>query len=139
VRHVTATSAPAAQRPAPAHSTALGCSARKNGTQEFWNDAETHAVRPGAVVFTGAAFFFAILVGHNSLRDEVKAPGFMYIESLYIITYFVILAVAFNSVLLVARPNLRLFRDYDNLWVRVLYWPVIWFTLLVVTLLTFYL
>ena len=62
----------------------------------------------------------------------------MYIESLYIITYFVILAVAFNSVLLVARPNLRLFRDYDNLWVRVLYWPVIWFTLLVVTLLTFY-
>lgn len=69
----------------------------------------------------------------------MKAPGFMYIESLYIITYFVILAVAFNSVLLVARPNLRLFRDYDNLWVRVLYWPVIWFTLLVVTLLTFYL
>jgi hypothetical protein len=43
----------------------------------------------------------------------------------------------FNSVLLVARPNLRLFRDYDNLWVRVLYWPVIWFTLLVVMLLTF--
>ena len=100
---------------------------------------ENFGVRPGAVVFTGAAFFFAILVGHNNLRDEVKAPGFMYIESLYIITYFVILAVAFNSVLLVARPNLRLFRDYDNLWVRVLYWPVIWFMLLVVTLLTFYL
>jgi hypothetical protein len=94
-------------------------------------------VRPGAVVFTGAALFFAVLVGHNSLRDEVKAPGLIYIESLYIMTYFVILAVAFNSVLLVGRPNLRLFRDYDNLWVRVLYWPVIWFTLLVVTLLTF--
>ena len=99
---------------------------------------ENFGVRPGAVVFTGAAFFFAALVGHNSLRDEVKAPGFMYIESLYIITYFVILAVAFNSVLLVARPNLRLFRDYDNLWARVLYWPVIWSTLLVVTFLTFY-
>jgi hypothetical protein len=68
----------------------------------------------------------------------VKAPGFMYIESLYIITYFAILAVAFNSVLLVARPNLKLFRDYDNLWARVLYWPVIWSTLLVVTFLTFY-
>ena len=68
----------------------------------------------------------------------MKAPGFMYIESLYVITYFVILGVAFNSVLLVARPNLRLFRDYDNLWVRVLYWPVIWSTLLVVTLLTFH-
>jgi hypothetical protein len=62
----------------------------------------------------------------------------MYIESLYIITYFVILAVAFNSVLLVAWPNLKLFRDYDNLWARVLYWPMIWSTLLVVTFLTFY-
>jgi hypothetical protein len=99
---------------------------------------ENFGVRPGAVVFTGAAFFFAILVGHNSLRDEVKAPGLIYIESLYVITYFIILAVAFNSVLLVARPNLKLFRDYDNLWVRVLYWPVIWLTLLVVTFLTFY-
>jgi hypothetical protein len=99
---------------------------------------ENFGVRPGAVVFTGSALFFAVIVGHNSLRDEVQAPGFIYIESLYIITYLVILAVAFNSVLLVARPNLRLFRDYDNLWVRVLYWPVIWLTLLVVTFLTFY-
>jgi len=39
---------------------------------------------------------------------------------------------------LVARPNLKLFRDYDNLWARVLYWPMIWSTLLVVTFLTFY-
>lgn len=99
---------------------------------------EKYGIRPGAVVFTGAAFFFAAVLGHDTLRDEVKASGFMYIESLYIITYFVILGVAFNSVLLVGRPNLRLFRDYDNMWVSVLYWPVIWLTLLVVTLVTFY-
>jgi hypothetical protein len=99
---------------------------------------EHFGVRPGAVVFTGAAFFFAVVVGHNSLRDEVKASGFIYIESLYIVTYFVILGVALNSVLLLARPNLKLFRNYDNLWARVLYWPVIWLTLLVVTILTFY-
>jgi hypothetical protein len=81
-----------------------------------------------------AAFFFAVVVGHNSLRDEVKAPGFIYIESLYIVTYFVILGVALNSVLLPARPNLKPFRNYDNLWAKVLYWPVIWLTLLVVTI-----
>jgi hypothetical protein len=99
---------------------------------------ENFGVRPGAVVFTGSALFFAVIVGHNSLRDEVQAPGFIYIESLYIITYIMILVVAFNSVVLVARPNLRPFRNYDNLWARVLYWPVIWLTLLVVTFLTFY-
>jgi hypothetical protein len=68
----------------------------------------------------------------------VKAPGFIYIESLYIVTYFVILGVAPNSVLLLARPDLKPFRNYDNLWAKVLYWPVIWLTLLVVTILTFY-
>src|SRR6478672_967395 len=70
--------------------------------------------------------------------DEVKAPGFIYIESLYIVTYFVILGVALNSVLLLALPNLKPFRNYGNLWAKVLYWPVIWLTLLVVTILTFY-
>jgi hypothetical protein len=99
---------------------------------------EKFDVRPGGVMFTGAAFFFAVLIAQDSLRAEVKAPGFIYIESLYIITYFVILAVVFNSVLLVGRPNLRLFREYDNVWVKVLYWPVILLTLLVVTFLTFY-
>ncbi len=72
----------------------------------------------------------------NSLRGEVQAGGLVYLESLYILTYLVILAVAINSVLLVARPNLKLFRRYDNLWAEVLYWPTILLTLLVITFLT---
>ena len=56
------------------------------------------------------------------------------VESLYILTYFVILAVAINSVLLVAQPNLKLFRDYDNMWAEVIYWPAILLTLVVITL-----
>jgi len=99
---------------------------------------EKFGVRPGAIIFTCAAFFFAVLVAHNSLREEVRAPGLVYLESVYIITYFVIVAVAINSVLLVAKPNLRLFRDNDNLWVEVLYWPTILIALIVITFLTFY-
>ena len=86
---------------------------------------EQFGVRPGAVIFTCAAFFFAVLVAQNSLRDEVKAYGLVYLESLHVLTYFVILAVATNSVLLVAKPNLALFRDNDNIWVEVSYWPII--------------
>jgi hypothetical protein len=55
----------------------------------------------------------------------------------YILTYFMILAVAINSVLLVAKPNLKLFRDYDNLWSEVLYWPTILSAIVVITYLTF--
>ena len=98
---------------------------------------EQFGVRPGAVIFTCAAFFFAVLVAQNSLRAELQAYGLVYLESLYVITYFVILVVAINSVLLVAKPNLRMFRDYDNLWVEVLYWPTILLTMIVITFLTF--
>lgn len=99
---------------------------------------EQFGVRPGGVIFTCAAFFFAVLVAQNSLRGEVQAGGLVYLESLYILTYFVILAVAINSVLLVARPNLKLFRRYDNLWAEILYWPTILLTLVAITFSTFF-
>jgi hypothetical protein len=57
---------------------------------------------------------------------------------LYILSYFAILAVALNSVLLVARPDLRLFREHDNMWAELLYWPTILLTMVVITFLTFH-
>ena len=98
---------------------------------------EQFGVRPGGVIFTCAAFFFATLVAHNSLRGDLQAYGLVYLEGLYILTYLVILAVAINSVLLVAKPNLKLFRDYDNMWSEVLYWPTILLAMVVITFLTF--
>jgi hypothetical protein len=93
--------------------------------------------RPGVILVTCAAFFFVLLVAQDSLRNEVKASGLVYLESLYIITYFVLLVVTINSVLLVVRPNLRLFRNYDNTWISVFYWPTILLTMVIVTFLTF--
>lgn len=97
---------------------------------------EQFGVRPGAVIFTCAAFFFAILVAQNALRDEIKWYGIAYLETLHILTYLIILAVAANSVALVAFPDIGLFRS-DNVWVELLYWPLILLILLVITLLTF--
>ena len=79
---------------------------------------------------------YALELARRSL-GHVQATGFVYLESLYLLTYFVILAVAINSVLLVAQPNLRLFREYDNIWAEVFYWPAILLTMCVITFLTF--
>jgi hypothetical protein len=105
------------------------------GTKE--QRLEQFGVRPGGVIFTCAAFFFATLVAHNSLRGDLRAYGLVYLEGLYILTYIVILAVAINSVLLVAKPNLNMFREYDNMWAEVLYWPTILSAMVVITFLTF--
>ncbi|SFR92976.1 hypothetical protein SAMN04487846_0728 [Microbacterium sp. cf046] len=90
-------------------------------------------VRPGAVLFTCAAYVFAVLVSQNALRNEVRWPSLVYLEGLHVITYFAIVAVAMNSVLLVARPHLGLFK-YGNAWPRILYWPIITGAMLVITL-----
>jgi len=94
-------------------------------------------VRPGAVLFTCAAYVFAVLVSQNALRNEVRWPSFVYLEGLHVITYFAILAVAMNSVLLVARPSLGLF-TYGNAWARILYWPAITGAMLAITVAAFW-
>lgn len=98
---------------------------------------EAFGVRPGAIIFTCAAFFFAMLVAQNALRDELKWYGIVYLETVYVLTYYVILGVAANSVALVAFPKLGLFQS-DNLWVEVMYWPTILGILLLITLVEFH-
>ena len=99
--------------------------------------ASRFGVTPNSVVFAGAAFLLSSILSHNALRDDVQAPGLVYLEYLYFITYLVTVCVVANAALLVARPNFRLFRRYDNLWVKLLYWPVIMSTVLVVSVATF--
>lgn len=97
---------------------------------------EQFGVRPGAVIFTCAAFFFAVLVAQNALRDDVKWYGIVYLETVHLLTYFVIIAVAANSIALLAFPNIRVF-GRDNFWVEVIYWPLILTIVLALTLWVF--
>ncbi len=97
---------------------------------------ETFGVRPGAVLFTCAAYVFAVLIAQNGLRNEVRWPSLVYLEGLHVITYLAIVGVALNSVLLVAKPELELFR-HGNAWVRILYWPVITGAMLAITAVAF--
>jgi hypothetical protein len=97
---------------------------------------EQFGVRPGAVLFTCAAYIFAVLISQTGLRNEVRWPSLVYLEGLHVITYFAIVAVAMNSVLLVAKPELGLFK-YGNAWARILYWPAITGAMLAITVVAF--
>lgn len=94
-------------------------------------------VTPGSVTIVGTGFLFAVLLSHNAMRDSVKATGILYLGCLYIITYVAILGVVLDAVLVVGRPNLRLFRHHDNLIVRLLFWPLITTAILAATVVTF--
>lgn len=94
-------------------------------------------VTPGSVTIVGTGFLFAVLLSHNAMRDSVKATGILYLGYLYIVTYLAILLVILDAVLVVGRPNFRLFRNHDNLMVRLLFWPLVSTAILAATLVTF--
>jgi hypothetical protein len=94
---------------------------------------EAFGVRPGAVIFTCTAIFLSVLVIHNDLRNRLEASSIVYAETIYLLLYVVILGVAANSVLLVSKPDLTLFRERENLWAIVGFWPVILVVLLIIT------
>lgn len=52
--------------------------------------------------------------------------------------YLAILAVSLNSIAFASHMDIPFIDTKDNLYVRVLYWPVIMVILLIVTLLNFY-
>lgn len=84
-----------------------------------------------------AALFFVVAIAHTALRDSIAAVGLTYIEYLYILLYLAIILVTANTFAVVKRPNLWMVRYHNNQLIKLLYWPAINGTLLIVTLLLF--
>jgi hypothetical protein len=81
--------------------------------------------------------FFAILIAQAGLRNQIKSDGFVYLESLHILLYPTIVTVAIITTLMVAIPHKKAIRRRDGMIPKLLYWPLVAFTLLLVTLVLF--
>jgi hypothetical protein len=81
--------------------------------------------------------FFATLVAQAGLRNQIKSDGFVFLESLHILLYPTILAVAIITTLMVAAPDRKAVHQADGLLPRLLYWPLIGLALLLVTMVLF--
>ena len=86
------------------------------------------------VMTTLGALFFAVLMAHQSLRQQFE--GVVYFEYFYFLMYLVLLGVAVVAILVSAPAtrDLAVVRFGDNLLARVLYWPTILLTMVVITL-----
>ena len=85
-----------------------------------------------------AALFFVLIISHVSLREKLAATGIIYLECFYFILYFVLLVVSINSILLASDNSYGFIIYRDNLIIKLLYWPVVLATLLVITIINFY-
>ena len=85
-----------------------------------------------------ASLFFVLIISHASLRTKIPTDSIIYLEYFYLILYLAILAVSLNSIAFASHVNIPFIDAKDNLYVKVLYWPVIMGVLLLITLLSFY-
>ncbi|HUW68071.1 MAG TPA: Cache 3/Cache 2 fusion domain-containing protein [Candidatus Nanoarchaeia archaeon] len=85
-----------------------------------------------------AALFFVLIISHVSLRDKLAAVGIIYLEYFYFVLYFVILVVSLNSILLASTTRCFIVDCMDNLFIKLLYWPVLLGLLLIITIINFY-
>ena len=83
---------------------------------------------PSEVVGFCSGMFFTLLLAQIHLRQKLAGSGIVYLEYLYAIAYFVILAMAVNSFLLNRSDDSRLLRWVryrHNLLPKILFWPVV--------------
>lgn len=90
-----------------------------------------------AVLGFCAALFFVVILAHTSLRETLSAQSLVYLEYYFFVMYAAFLGVSVNAIVTASDIRHPLLRFGDNLAARLLYWPLLSFSLLVVTLVIF--
>ncbi|WMW22826.1 Cache 3/Cache 2 fusion domain-containing protein [Methanolobus mangrovi] len=86
----------------------------------------------------GASLMLVLMVAHVSLRESLTASGIIYLEYFYIIMYFMVLAISFNAIIYASDRKIPVIEYEDNVFAKLMYWPVMLFLILMVTLATFF-
>ena len=97
--------------------------------------AERFGFDASGVLGTCSALFFVVILSHIQVRSEFAGSGLVYIEYFYLIMYAYLILVALNAWILANTPegsnNVLVWRD--NFVVKLLYWPVLLWAMLIVT------
>lgn len=91
----------------------------------------------GVLVYC-TSLLFTLIIAHTSLRSRIPIESIIYLEYLYMIIYLAIVVVSLNSIAFASNRDVPFIDTKDNIYIKVLYWPVFMGFLLFITLLTFY-
>ncbi len=84
------------------------------------------------------AMFLVAIFKHISLRNTLNATGVVYFEWFYFITYILILYVSINAIIIAQKKQWRFIQYHDNYCSRILFWPITFFLLFIVTVISFF-
>jgi hypothetical protein len=84
------------------------------------------------------SILFTLIIAHSSLKARIPIGGIIYLEYFYFVMYIAILVISLNSIAFASNRSIPFIDAKDNMYVKVLYWPVIMGILLFITFLKFY-
>ncbi|MEA2047773.1 MAG: hypothetical protein U9O64_04920 [Campylobacterota bacterium] len=90
------------------------------------------------ILASSGGLFFVLIISHSNFRAFSEVPKVIYLENFYFLLYMAIVAVTINALLFIMRRDVAFVQDNDNIYPKLLYWPLLLGTLLLVTLLYFY-
>ncbi len=93
---------------------------------------------PHGVLGYCTSILFTLILAHSSLRTRIFISEIIYLEYFYFVMYLAILIVALNSIFFASNRHIPFIDTKDNMYMKVLYWPVITGSLLLITFLNFY-
>lgn len=86
---------------------------------------------------SSSALFFVAILAHIQLREQFTGSGVVYLETFYLMMYFLILLVSLNIYLFTLNPSknrIALIYHEDNFFPKVAYWPILLGALAIITI-----
>lgn len=85
-----------------------------------------------------SGLLFVLITSEIDLRQTLVSEGIVYLEYLYLICYVAILGVIINGILFAIKEDLAFINYENNLICKLLYWPLVLFSIVLITAYTFY-
>lgn len=97
------------------------------------------ALAPESILSMVSSVLFSTIFVHQRIKSILPNIGYIsYLEYLCFLCYIVILLVSFNCLTLRLSDGFGLLRANNNLIAKVLFWPLVTFSALIITLIIFY-
>ncbi|HHL53141.1 MAG TPA: hypothetical protein ENJ39_07160 [Flammeovirgaceae bacterium] len=101
-------------------------------------DNDISGVTVMGVVQGMAALFFSMLLAHITIRNKIPTPHITYLEAFYFVIYVMIILLILVVVMYARSERYKLLNYQNNLLAKVIYWPLLFGLLYLITLIKFY-
>ena len=85
-----------------------------------------------------STLFFVVVFAHIGVRQRIQAQDMFYLEYFYLIIYLTIMWVTVSTIIFTLAKNFSLLQFKENIFYKVLYWPVLYLMILMTTVHVFY-